>query len=82
MVQVVFYSFAVYNKCHLNRLWQRVNFLKLYLFISSWKYLDACSNPKGTLRYSYFPIGGVKVVWEKSLINGVCDGVPSMEIEC
>ena len=32
------------------------------LFISSWKYTGACSNPKGTFKYSYFPKGDVKAV--------------------
>ena len=25
------------------------------LFISSWKYAGACSNPQGTFGYSYYP---------------------------
>ena len=34
------------------------------LFISSWKYTDACTNLKGTFRYLYFQSGDVKAILE------------------
>ena len=60
VVQMIFYSFAVDND--VVKVGNDKGRSSNTLLMSSWKYTGACASLKGTLRYSYFLKGNVKVV--------------------